>query len=102
MLLHWNDTIFNDFLPFRQPDSVSVTVDARPVSVYFDDAKKIADLFAGRAMAPPYDKLNWDSKRMWDLDPEEVLAVFGPEEAAKKVARHSQGPGHDRRGQPES
>ena len=63
--LHRNDTIFNDFFPFQQPDSVSATVDAGPASVYFDDAKKIADLFAGKAMEPPYDKLNWDAKRVF-------------------------------------
>ena len=54
-------------------------------SIYFDDAKKIADLFAGKAMVPPYDKLNWDAKRVWNLDPKK-FAVFGPDDAAKKIA----------------
>lgn len=61
------------------------TLNATPVSVYFDDAKKITDLFAGKAGQPPYDKLNWDAKRVWNLDPKK-FAVFGPDEAAKKVA----------------
>ncbi len=61
------------------------TFDAAAVSTYFDDAKKITDLFAGKAMAPPYDKLNWDAKRVWNLDPKK-FAVFGPDDAAKKIA----------------
>jgi hypothetical protein len=56
------------------------------VSIYFDDAKKIADLFAGKADQPPYDKLNWDAKRVWGLDPKK-FAVFGPDEAAKTIAQ---------------
>jgi len=79
------DSPIRSGIAFEQPVSVTATAEAGPVSIYFDDAKKIADLFAGKAMAPPYDKLNWDSKRMWNLDPKK-FAVFGPEEAAKKVA----------------
>ncbi len=60
-------------------------MNASPVSVYFDDAKKIVDLFAGKAEQPPYDKLNWDAKRVWNLDPKK-FAVFGPDDAAKKIA----------------
>ena len=56
-----------------------------PVSIYFDDAKKITDLFAGKAEQPPYDKLNWDAKRVWNLDPKK-FAVFGPDAEAKKIA----------------
>ena len=65
--------------------STEVAVNARPISVYFDDAQKIVDLFAGKAMTPPYDKLNWDAKRVWNLDPKK-FAVFGPDAAAKKIA----------------
>ncbi len=65
--------------------STEAEVNVRPVSVYFDDAKKIVDLFAGKAMAPPYDKLNWDAKRVWNLDPKK-FAVFGPDDAAKRIA----------------
>ena len=55
------------------------------VSVYFDDTRRIVDLFAGKPFEPPYDKLNWDSKRVFGLDPKK-FAVFGPEAAAKKLA----------------
>ncbi|HVS39187.1 MAG TPA: hypothetical protein VMS17_26755, partial [Gemmataceae bacterium] len=61
------------------------TVNAGPVSIYFDDARSIVDLFAGKAIEPPYDKLNWDAKRVWNLDPKK-FAVFGPDAAAKKIA----------------
>ena len=61
------------------------SVSTGPVSIYFDDAKKITDLFAGKAEQPPYDKLNWDAKRVWNLDPKK-FAVFGPDDAAKKIA----------------
>jgi hypothetical protein len=63
----------------------TASADTSAVSVYFDDAKKITDLFAGKAMAPPYDKINWDAKRVWNLDPKK-FAVFGPDDAAKKIA----------------
>ena len=69
----------------RAAGSVLATVNAGPVSVYFDDAQKIVDLFAGKAEQPPYDKLNWDAKRVWNLDPKK-FAVFGPDDAAKKIA----------------
>ena len=63
----------------------AVLMNAGSVSVYFDDAKKIAALFAGKAGQPPYDKLNWDARRVWNLDPKK-FAVFGPDAAAKKIA----------------
>ncbi len=58
-------------------------IERRPVSVYFDDAKKITDLFAGKAMTPPYDRLNWDSRRVWNLDPKK-FAVFGPDDSGEE------------------
>ena len=66
-----------------------------PSPVYFDDFKKITDLFAGKAEQPPYDKLNWDANRVWNLDPKK-FAVFGPDDAAKKIAAAAPGEGHDR------
>ena len=71
---------------FAPPGSARLaTITAGSVSVYFDDAKKIVDLFAGKAEQPPYDKLDWDAKRVWNLDPKK-FAVFGPDDAAKKIA----------------
>jgi outer membrane protein assembly factor BamB len=49
------------------------------------DQKRIIDLLAGKAEEPPYDKLNWDAKRVFALDPKR-FAVFGPEAPAKKLA----------------
>ena len=77
--------ICNGLTAVEQPASVTATVSAGPVSVYFDDAQKIVDLFAGKAAQPPYDKLNWDAKRVWNLDSKK-FAVFGPEDAAKAIA----------------
>jgi len=56
-----------------------------PVTLREDDAARIRDLFAGKAFEPPYDKFNWDAKRVFGLDPKK-FAVFGPDEAAKKIA----------------
>jgi hypothetical protein len=56
-----------------------------PVTVRQDDAQRIAALFAGKPFEPPYDRLNWDSKRVFGLDPKK-FAVFGPDVAAKKIA----------------
>jgi hypothetical protein len=61
------------------------TLDADKVSIYFDDAQKIRDLFAGKAAQPEYSKLNWDSKRVFGLDPKK-FAVFGDEANADKIA----------------
>ena len=69
--------------PEKHPEFIDVTTG--PVSIYFDDAQNITDLFAGKAITPPYDKLNWDARRVWKLDPKK-FAVFGPDEAAKKIA----------------
>jgi hypothetical protein len=65
--------------------SEAVTSSASPVSVYFDDARKIIDLFAGRAYEPPYEKMNWDCRRVFGLDSKR-FAVFGPAAPAEQVA----------------
>jgi hypothetical protein len=62
------------------------------VSVYFDDAQRITNLFAGKAFEPPFDKLNWDAKRVFGLDSKK-FAVFGPEATAEKVAAALRGKG---------
>ncbi|MHB0934800.1 MAG: WD40 repeat domain-containing protein [Armatimonadota bacterium] len=55
------------------------------VSIYFDDARRITDLFAGKPLEPDYAKLNWDAKRVLGLDPKK-FAVFGEEKVAEQVA----------------
>jgi hypothetical protein len=55
------------------------------VSVEAHDLKQAVALFGGRSFFPPYDKLNWDAKRVFGLDPKK-FAVFGPDEPAKKIA----------------
>jgi outer membrane protein assembly factor BamB len=60
-------------------------VAAGPCSVSVEDAGRISSLFAGKAFEPPFDKLNWDAKRVFGLDPKK-FAVFGPDGQAKKVA----------------
>ncbi len=60
-------------------------MNATAVSIYFDDALKITNLLEGKPLNPPYEKLNWDAKRVWNPDPKK-FAVFGPDEAAKKIA----------------
>ena len=67
------------------PQAEVAYVEADSVTVRDDDAKRIAELFAGKAAEPPYAKLNWDAKRVFNLDPKK-FAVFGPADAAQKVA----------------
>lgn len=59
--------------------------DTDAVSIYFDDAKRIADLFAGKMLEPDYAKLNWDAKRVFGLEPKK-FAVFGDAAAGEKIA----------------
>jgi outer membrane protein assembly factor BamB len=61
-------------------------VNSGQVSIYFDDARRIVDLFAGKTMEPDYSKLNWDAKRVFGLDAKK-FAVFGPAESAEKIAQ---------------
>jgi hypothetical protein len=56
-----------------------------PVSSGFDDSSRLAALLAGKPFAPPYDKLNWDAKRVFGLDSKK-FAVFGPDAPANKIA----------------
>jgi hypothetical protein len=56
-----------------------------PVTLREDDRPRITTLLAGKPLEPPYDKLNWDSKRVFGLDPKK-FAVFGPDEPATKIA----------------
>ena len=76
--------------------TVSVPVNAAParpsallntgrVSVYFDDERRIGDLFAGKSPEPPYGKLNRDARRVFGLDPHR-FAIYGPDTAARKIA----------------
>ena len=57
----------------------------RPESIYFDDAARIIDLFAGKSFAPDFTKLNYDAERVMKVDPTR-FAVFGPDDAAVKIA----------------
>ena len=76
-----------------RPDATAAaTVSASAVSIYFEDARKIVELFAGRAHAPPFDRMNWDCRRVFGLDPKK-LAVFGPAEAAGQIAAALRGKG---------
>jgi len=59
---------------------------AGPVSVYFDDAKKIADLFAGKAVMPPLDKMHWDLLRTFGGLDAKKFAVIGPDAQATQIA----------------
>ncbi|MGO8997756.1 MAG: WD40 repeat domain-containing protein [Polyangiaceae bacterium] len=61
------------------------TIDFGTTAIYFSDAKKIVDLFAGRPSEPPFEKMHWDCRRVFALDPKK-FAVFGPEDAAGRIA----------------
>lgn len=63
----------------------AATADTDAVSIYFDDAKRIVDLFAGERLEPDYSKLNWDSRRVFGLDPKK-FAIFGDAAVAEKLA----------------
>ena len=67
------------------PTGAAVTVGAGGVSVYFEDAPKIRELFAGRAKEPPFDRMNEDCRRVFRLDAKR-FAVFGPDDAAERIA----------------
>jgi WD40 repeat protein len=60
-------------------------VDNDAVSIYFDDAARIRELFAAKAAEPEYSTLNWDAKRVFDLDPKK-FALFGPAPEAERLA----------------
>jgi WD40 repeat protein len=60
-------------------------VDNDAVSIYFDDAARIHDLLAGKAAEPEYSRLNWDAKRVFNLDTKK-FAIFGPAAAAERLA----------------
>lgn len=61
------------------------TLETKNVSIYFDDARRIRDLFAGKVSEPDYAKMNWDSKRVFGLDAKK-FAVFGEESVANQIA----------------
>jgi hypothetical protein len=63
-----------------------------PVTVSVEDEGRLRTLLEGKAAEPPYDKFNWDAKRVFGLDPKK-FAVFGPEEPAKKLAAALQAKG---------
>src|SRR5262249_44085560 len=63
-------------IPLTKPGELA-SVPRETVSLSFDDDKRIAGLFAGKPLDPPYDKLNWDARRVFGLDPKK-FAVFGP------------------------
>ncbi len=63
------------------------------VSIYFDDAKKIGNLLAGKPLLPPYDKMYFDLPRvMGGLDAKK-FAVFGPAAPANAIAAALRGKG---------
>jgi hypothetical protein len=71
------------------------SADADRISIYFDDAQKIANLVAGKMQQPDYSQLNWDAPRVMGLDPKK-FAIFAPEadlESANKVAEALRGKG---------
>jgi hypothetical protein len=55
------------------------------VLAYFDDARRIVDLLAGKPLLPNYATLNWDFPRVWGVEAKK-FALFGPAEAAGKIA----------------
>jgi outer membrane protein assembly factor BamB len=61
------------------------TIDEGAVAIYHSDARKIVDLFAGRPSEPPFEKMHWDCRRVFALDPRK-FAVFGPDDDAARVA----------------
>ena len=66
--------------------SASAQLNTGDVSIYFDDAKKISDLFAGKPLLPPYEKMHWELARtMGGLDAKK-FAVFGPAAQANAIA----------------
>lgn len=60
-------------------------LDAGNVSIYFDDTRKIANLFAGKPIQPLWDRMHWDLKRVFNYDAKR-FAVFGPDAAAQRIA----------------
>ena len=56
-----------------------------PVSCYFDDARKIGELLSGNAPQPPYQAMNHDSQRVFDLDMRK-FAIFGADAPARRLA----------------
>jgi hypothetical protein len=79
------------WMPSRA-DVPLATVASGNVVTYFDDAQRIADLLAGKALLPDYAKLNWDFPRVWGVEAKK-FAVFGPDEAAGKIADALKGKG---------
>jgi hypothetical protein len=63
----------------------TVNASATAVSIYFSDAERIIDLFAGRALEPPFEKMNFDCRRVFGLDAKK-FAVFGPAATAEGIA----------------
>jgi hypothetical protein len=49
------------------------------------DEGRVLKLLTAQPFHPDYDKLNWDAKRVFGLDPRK-FAVFGPDEPARKIA----------------
>jgi hypothetical protein len=76
----------------QAPEQTTAGLASSSVSVYYDDGKKIRALFAGKAQEPPYDKLNWDAKRVFGLNPKK-FAVFGPAGPAESIAAALQAKG---------
>jgi hypothetical protein len=68
------------------------SLDGDNVSIYFDDARRIHDVFAGKPFEPDWSRLNWDAKRVFGLEPK-TFAVFGPDEPAGKIAAALQAKG---------
>lgn len=62
------------------------------VSLYFEDARRIRELVAGKAPQLDYSKLNWDAKRVFGVEPKK-FAVFGPEANAERIAQALRGKG---------
>ena len=61
-------------------------LDTDPVSIYFNDAQRIADMFAVKPLLPDYKKLNWDAQRVMGIDPK-LFAIFGPTDSAEQIAQ---------------
>jgi len=72
-------------ISIKAQTKLAASADGDPISIYFDDATKIRGLFAAKPFEPPYEKMNWDAKRVFGLDPKK-FAVFGPPEAGEKIA----------------
>ncbi len=71
------------------PEGIVVWTKARflpsPVSLQRGDLPRLASLLEGKSAEPPYDKLNWDARRVFGLDAKK-FAVFGGDEQARKIA----------------